>query len=212
MMGSLPLLSSQLQELDDSILAIHQYESGERHQSWGYTIRQRRDGSFRLDVNGRGTDNWLPGLCNELYEEGINILSGHIYRVSAGAIRGTLTLEAGVQTECVLGIDVMECLANPAARGPSDSISLSSYAVEVCETHGGSIQLDIEGLDRRGFLSTFFGYLEPLGLNVVEARVSTAKRMVRDRFWLEPPIGDLARVPGKLTSLLEPLVDCYWAT
>jgi UTP:GlnB (protein PII) uridylyltransferase len=211
MMGTVPLLSGQLVEFDDATLAIHQYEYGERAQSWGYSIRQRRDGSFKLDVSGRGTENWLPALCGDLFHEGINILSGHVYRAEAGSIRGSLVLETSGRSGSPLEIDVMDCLRSSGSTGRSDSISLSRYSIEPSELHRGSITLEIEGLDRRGFLQTFFEALEPLELTVVEARVATVSRMISDRFWFQLPEGGFERVNEQLVQVLEPLIDCYWA-
>jgi hypothetical protein len=212
MMGTVPLLSRQLGELDDSTLAIHQYECGAHRQSWGYSIRQRRDGSFKLDVSGRGKANWLPRLCSELFVQDVNILSGHIYRVSDGSVRGSLDLEAGARSGSPLAIDVMDCLADSGTDGATDSISLSRYEVTRSARHGGSVLLEIEGLDRRGFLCSLFEYLAPLELFVEEARVTTVTRMVSDRFWLSAQDDELEGTCRRLSRALEPLVDCYWAS
>jgi hypothetical protein len=102
----------------------------------------------------------------------------------------------------------MDCLRASGSSGPSDSISLSRYAVAPSELHGGSILVEIEGVDGRGFLHACF---EALELIVVEARVATVSRMISDRFWLRAHEGDLERASERLGQVWEPLVDCYWA-
>ena len=42
-MAAVPLLSSQLTNPEDATRTIHQYESGEHEQPWGYSIHELRD-------------------------------------------------------------------------------------------------------------------------------------------------------------------------
>ncbi|MBW2273329.1 MAG: hypothetical protein JRG96_08665 [Deltaproteobacteria bacterium] len=199
-------------EAEEGVRAFHQIDAGTGREQSGYTLRGAGDGQYLLEVSGLASGDWLPSLCERLFAEQINILRGHGRREDDGSVAGAFVLDpTSVRTQ-VFDIEFMACLQGRKPPGTPYSISVSNYAVNPSTRFGSSIRLDLEGLDRPGFLRTFLQHLEPLELEARKVQISTVNRAVRDRFWLTATEG--SDLPGKindLMELLESLMECYWA-
>lgn len=192
--------------------AFHQMDAGAATQQRGYTIRGGSDGTYTLEVVGLAAGDWIPSLCEQLFAEKVNILGGHARREDDGTVAGAFVLEPTNKRTQIFDIEFMPCLQGRKPPGTPYSISVSDYGIGPSTRFGQSIRLDLEGLDRPGFLRTFFRHLEPLELEVREVEISTVDGHVRDRFWLTAAPG--SSLPGKITQLmelLESLMECYWA-
>jgi hypothetical protein len=194
------------------VRAFHQIDAGTGKEQCGYTIRNSGDGTYLLEVVGSAAGDWIPSLCEQLFAEKVNILSGHGRREEDGSVSGAFELEPTSSRTEIFDIEFMSCLQGRKPPGTTYSISISDYSVSPSTRFGRSLRLHLEGLDRPGFLRTLFRHLEPLELEVREVQISTVDRTVRDRFWLTPRPG--SSLPGKTTELmelLESLMECYWA-
>ena len=205
-LGKRPTLS------EGGVRAFHQIDASTGAEQRGYTIRGRSDGSYALELAGLAAGDWIPSLCEQLFAEKVNILGGHARLEDSGSVAGAFVLEPTSTRTQIFDIEFMSCLQGRKPPGTPYSISISDYAISPSTRFGRSIRLDLEGLDRPGFLRTLFRHIEPLELDVREVEISTVDGRVRDRFWLTPAPG--IALPGKITKLielLESLLECYWA-
>jgi len=165
-----------------------------------------------LSIFGGTTRDWIPQLCERLFEEQVNGISGDALLDDEKNVEGNFELEPTRPNTRLIESELATCLAEGIPAAFPTSIAITDYQVNPSSKFGESIHLQLEAMDRPGFLTGFFQNVDPFGLRLREMNITTIDRVVRDQFWFLPERGHaMGHAVAKLRTKLDSLVDYYWA-
>jgi len=172
------------------------------------TIASKPDG-YDLTIKGFMAPGWTGRLTAALAEHKIGIVRGKAERITMSAWNSNFELKSPAPLANPLEINY---IALAGKELPSDrkveKISLVEYVMEPASRHGGSLYVEVTGVDRLGFLGDLLDYFSMRCLFPVKMSVETVAGMAVDRFWLRgiggsvPSDGITGAVKENLESLL----------
>ena len=165
-------------------------------------------GSFRVRLWGRFPLGWAGSLSLGLSEAGISVERGFARRTGLRQWEAELQVRRKAAGPDANAVDYL-ALASSQRRAPTPApIALQSYAIDRERLAAGTLQLEVRGRDRVGFLGGLLDRLAGLSLFPVEMRIETTDDIALDRFSLMALGGrePSEEVEKALVALLEDLV------
>jgi len=177
-----------------------------------YRIQHQANGHFVLTVSGRANAHWIPRLCGRLFEEQVNIVAAKAHIDDTNHLCARFELEPMRPGKESYDKEFVESLTDGIPGGLPNTISITDYRVEPSTRFIESIHLRFKGLDRPGFLWSFFQSIAPLRLHLRRLESTTTLGVVDDQFWFVASRNQSKeKTIAKLQNLLDSMVDYYWA-
>ncbi|MBU5637137.1 hypothetical protein KOM00_10370 [Geomonas sp. Red69] len=154
-------------------------------QETGFTIEPiyGRPGGYRLGMAGFLAPGWSGRLAAGLSEHRVGIVRGSAEKVNASNWRSSFELKSAPFAGSPEAIDFLR-LANTEPDRKAACIELLSFTMEPTACHNGSLFVELEGVDRLGFLGDLLDYFSMRCLFPVKMTVDTQGDTAVDRFWL----------------------------
>lgn len=146
---------------------------------------ETKPNTYQLTIAGFMAPGWTGRLTAALAQHRIGIVRGKAEKVSTSSWDSTFELKSAPFAKDPLSIDYI-ALADtelPYDRN-AEKIALLEYAMEPCSRHGGSLFIEIRGVDRLGFLGDLLDYFSMRCLFPIKMSVETVGDIAVDRFWL----------------------------
>jgi hypothetical protein len=144
---------------------------------------RRTEELVQLRVGGRLRPGWCGNLATGLAARGVDVVSGRAVTVAVGQWSAEFQLRCSESLQPSRG-ELVRLLVAEARAGFATPIRLVRYSLERSESHGGSLALEVAGLDELGFLAALMRRLAYFSLFPVELQLETVGPRVRDRLWL----------------------------
>lgn len=154
-------------------------------QETGFTIEPMagRAGSYHLDMFGFLSPGWSGRLAAGLAAHRVSIIRGSAEKINASSWRSRFELKAAPFAGSPQGLDFLR-LANTEPDHQASRIQLLAFTMEPAARHGGSLFLEVKGVDRLGFLGDLLDHFSMRCLFPVKMSVDTMGDTAIDRFWL----------------------------
>jgi hypothetical protein len=171
-------------------------------------LANKADG-YDLTIKGFMAPGWTGRLTAALAEHRIGIVRGKAEKVTMSAWHSNFELKSPAPLANPLNIDY---IALAGKELPSDrkieKIALVEYVMEPANRHGGSLYVEVTGVDRLGFLGDLLDYFSMRCLFPVKMSVETVAGMAVDRFWLRGIGGSVPSeaITGAVRDNLESLL------
>lgn len=140
-------------------------------------------GAYRLEISGFLAPGWSGRLAAGLAEHRVGIVRGSAEKINASSWRSSFELKSAPFAGTPQGLDFLK-LANTESNHKAASIELVSFSVEPTSRHDGSLFIELQGVDRLGFLGDLLDYFSMRCLFPVKMTIDTRGNMALDRFWL----------------------------
>ena len=151
----------------------------------GFTIERiaARPGGYRLEMYGFLAPGWSGRLAAGLADHRVGIVRGSAEKINASSWRSNFELKSAPFAGSPEGIDFLR-LAGTEPNHKAAPIELLSFTMEPTTCHDGSIFVELQGVDRLGFLGDLLDYFSMRCLFPVKMTVDTQGDAAVDRFWL----------------------------
>ncbi|HJV36154.1 hypothetical protein [Geomonas sp.] len=153
----------------------------------GFEIKKidGRANGYRLVMKGFLSPGWIGRLTAGLAKRRIDIVSAQAEKVSTTAWHSTFELKAAPFAVDPLSHDYPTLAATEESLGRSAAkIELLNYTIEPCKGQDGSLYVEVQGVDRLGFLGDLLDYFSMRCLFPVKMTIETVGNAAVDRFWL----------------------------
>lgn len=144
-----------------------------------------RYNSYRLALSGFLSPGWSGRLAAALAQHRVGIERGEAEKVNASSWSSCFELKASPFAGNPEGLDFLLLAATEIPCGREVArIELLDLRVEVGNRHGGSLYVEVKGVDRLGFLGDLLDYFSMRCLFPVKMAIDTRDDIAVDRFWL----------------------------
>jgi len=186
--------------------------SSENRNEPEYRLQPQTNGHCLLTISGHADPHWIPRLCGRLFEEQVNIVAAKAHIDDANRLCARFDLQPTRPGKEGYDTEFVESLKDGIPGGLPNTISITDYRVEPSTRFIESIHLRFKGLDRLGFLWSFFQSIAPLRLHMRRMESTTKLGVVDDQFWFVANRNQSReKTIAKLQNLLDSMVDYYWA-
>jgi hypothetical protein len=154
-------------------------------QETGFTIEPMatKANSYQLELFGFLSPGWSGRLAAGLAGHRIGIVRGTAEKINASSWRSHFELKTAPFVGNPQGIDFLK-LANSEPDHEPSGIELLAIDVEPAAGDGGSLFIEVKGVDRLGFLGDLLDYFSMRCLFPVKMSIDTLGDTAIDRFWL----------------------------
>jgi hypothetical protein len=174
--------------------AVAKYEEVSSEQL--FNVQPLSSGLSTITFSGNLPLGWAGSLAQGLSENNINILSGHAKRIRMSIWEGELVVNPVYSSADMRDIDFASLL-NKKNRGVSPA-AITSFVVRECFRANGSMYVEINGHDQRGFLAAVLKRFASCGLYPWDFSVLTKDDVIFDKFHLMGPAG----VPASRATMM----------
>lgn len=154
-------------------------------QETGFTIEPMagKAGSYQLELFGFLSPGWSGRLAAGLSGQRVGIVRGSAEKINASSWRSRFELKTAPFAGNPQGLDFLR-LANTEPDHQAARIELLAFTMEPAARHGGSLFIEVKGVDRLGFLGDLLDYFSMRCLFPVKMSIDTLGDTAIDRFWL----------------------------
>jgi hypothetical protein len=162
----------------------------------------------RVQIVGRFADGWATGLALGLAHADVSLQRGFARRSADGRCIADLELRPPTSVD-LRTFPFLALATRQPPEVPSFPVLLETFYIDGSPDAGGSLYLEVRGLDAVGFLGSLLQRLASVSLFPEEMTLETRARNAVDSFLLRGPEG---QVPGDdaeqaLADILGDLLD-----
>ncbi len=149
--------------------------------------RRTFGGRYTIEISGRLPYDWAGRLARGLARSGVTILSVKARRGEMCVWEGKFEVEPIAGSSDLERIDFLDLMerVKPVTHDKRWGLKIANYNVGSPKDHGGALYVEIEGMDRPGFLSAVLGHFASIALFPYEMSIKTHGDIVHDVFHLK---------------------------
>ena len=157
---------------------------GEPRQSPGFSVRRHGIDRYRLDVQGSFTPGWLARLSAGLSAHQVSILHGQGTQIKASYWQAEFDLEMSSTADDPAHLDYLSFVEKGVPKALDEKLELRSFTISPAEVDGRTVWVEVNGVDKIGFLRNVLNAFAFYSLFPCEIKVETLGNSVCDRFLL----------------------------